>query len=578
MRTRRTRLSDRAPGGLWGGTGDGRRARSARSRGTPRAARTAGERTATSSREPRDPVASPPESSSQPSPEPPDEKPDESSSESKAEPPPGSRAEREQLRYAWRALSVVGLASVLIALNVSTLNVALPAVARHFQAGSVAASWILLSYMLANTVLLVVFGRLADMFGRREMYLSGMAVFTVASLLCGLAPSVWSLVALRVVQAAGGAMILVNSAAIVSDAFPRRLLNRGLGIYLASFSVASLLGPSVGGFVAAAAGWRWVFWFNVPVGVVCVIWGAVTLRKVPRAATKQRLDLPGNLLLLVALSALLLGLSEAQNGGWDHPVFFGGVAAFAAVVPIFFVVERRMPNPVVDTGLFRDRPFTLSMASAFVTVTSRFSVVLLMGLFFQAVHGDSPFEAGLKVIPLPVATMIASVAAGTLERLAPPQVLAVAGGVISVVGSAFLLTVISADVSYGVVAVALTAVGLGGGVFMPANTTSIILRIPGARLGVVNAMRLMVQNIGIMLGTAVSFTLITGPLPPAIGQRVFAGTLSELSPEAVHALVAGYRHALAVVVCAAVIGTVTALASASASRRSPVPQRDPPAE
>ena len=474
--------------------------------------------------------------------------------------------ERDRVRYAWRALSVVGLASVLIALNVSTLNIALPEVVRHFRAGPVAASWILLGYMLTNTVLLVVFGRLADMFGRREMYLTGMAVFTAASLACGLAPDVWTLVALRVVQAAGGAMILVNGAAIVADAFPRRLLNRGLGIYTASFSVASLLGPSVGGFVAGAAGWRWVFWFNVPVGVLCVAWGAVTLRKVARTE-RERLDLAGNLLLLVALCALLLGLSEAQTGGWRHPALLAGVAVFAVLLPVFLMVERRVRHPVIDLDLFRDPPFTLSMTSAFVMITARFSVVLLMGLFFQAVYGDGPFEAGLKVMPLPVSTMVASASAGLLERFAKPRGLAVAGGVITVAGMAFLLAAISADMPYPLVGSALTLVGLGGGIFMPANTTAIMLRIPRGRLGVVNAMRLMLQNIGIVLGTAVSFTLITGPLPPAVGEHVFAGTVSDISPAAVRALVVGYQHAILLIVGAAAVGTVAALRAAAASRR-----------
>lgn len=479
--------------------------------------------------------------------------------------------ERARIRYAWRALSVVGLASVVISLNISTLNVALPEVVRHFQATSVAASWILLSYMLTNTVLLVIFGRLADIFGRREMYLAGMGVFTAASLACGLAPGVWVLVALRVVQAAGGAMILVNSAAIVADAFPRRMLTRGLGIYMASFSVAALLGPSVGGFIAGTAGWRWVFWCNVPVGVLCVTWGAVTLRKVPRAEVRERLDLPGNLLLLTGLCALLLGLSEAQVGGWHQPVLYGGAAVFAVLLPVFLLVERRATSPVVDLALFGDRPFSLSMAAAFVTIMGRFAVVLLMALYFQAVDGDGPFAAGLKVMPLPIATMVASAGAGLLERFAGPREIAVAGSVVSVAGLGLLLAVVSEESPYPVLAACLALIGLGGGVFMPANTTAIMLRIPRARIGVVNAMRLMLQNIGLMLGTAVTLTLIARPVPPAIGHRIFAGTVSEVSPAAVRALIVGYRHALAFLAVAAVAGMLAALASRSAGTRGGVP-------
>ncbi|MQA84518.1 MAG: MFS transporter [Streptosporangiales bacterium] len=450
----------------------------------------------------------------------------------------------------------------------NTLNVALPEVVRHFEAGPVAASWILLGYMLANTVLLVVFGRLADMFGRREMYLAGMGVFTAASLLLGLAPNVWVLVALRVVQAAGGAMILVNSAAIVTDAFPSRLLNRGLGVYMASFSAAALLGPSVGGFVAAAAGWRWVFWFNVPVGVLCVVCGAAVLRKVPRAPVRERLDLPGNLLLLVGLCGLLLGLSQAQTGGWVQAGVLGGVVGFTALLPVFLFVERRVPHPVLDLELFRDRSFSLSIASAFVNTMSRFSVVLLVALFFQAAYGDDSFQAGLKVLPLPIATMVASSAVGLMERFAGPRGLAVAGSAVTTAGLLALVVTISAGASYAFVAVALALIGLGGGIFLPSNTTAIMLGIPRDRVGLVNALRLMLQNVGLMVGTAVSLPLITGPLPATIAREVFAGTVSEISSAAVHALVAGYRHALLLLAAVSLAGTVAALASRMVEARA----------
>ena len=217
--------------------------------------------------------------------------------------------EAAQLRYAWRALSVVSLASILTALGSSSLNVALPKVVQHFGASATAANWILLSYMLANTVLMVAFGRLADLFGRRTMYLLGLGVYIGASLLLGFSPGAWFLVGLRVVQAAGGAMLLTNSAALLVDAFPPRQLGRGMGVYIASFSIAQLVGPTLGGVLADRFGWQWVFWYNVPVGAVCLVWGAVVLRKVGGQGRERGIDVPGNLLVLISLGSLLFGLS-----------------------------------------------------------------------------------------------------------------------------------------------------------------------------------------------------------------------------------------------------------------------------
>ncbi|MEV4089614.1 MFS transporter, partial [Nonomuraea fuscirosea] len=329
--------------------------------------------------------------------------------------PPAEQDERARLRYAWRVLSVVGLASIVTALGSSSLNVALPEVVRHFDSSAAAASWILLSFMLANTVLMVVFGRLADMFGRRSLYLWGLAVYTGASLLLGFAPTDWYVVGLRVVQAAGGAMLLTNSAALLTDAFPRRHLGRGMGIYIASFSVAQLAGPTLGGFLTHRFGWEWVFWYNVPLGVLCLVWGAVTLRRTEDATGERGIDVPGNLLVLVSLGGLLFGLSQAADLGWTDPVVLGGIVLFAVLVPVFVLVERRSRHPVVDVRLFADRVFALDLLASFLSTVGRMAVVLLIALFYQAVHGEDPVSAGLKVLPLSVAMTVASMCAGPLH-------------------------------------------------------------------------------------------------------------------------------------------------------------------
>ncbi|MFC7100555.1 MFS transporter [Nonomuraea rubra] len=195
----------------------------------------------------------------------------------------------------------MSLASVLTGLSGSAINVALPEIARHTGAGATAASWILLGYQLTTTVLMVVFGRLADLFGRRRMYLLGLATYTLAALLAGLAPNAWVIVVMRALQAVGGAMLLTNSAALISDAFPRERLGEGMGVYVASFSIAGLVGPTLGGVLAESLGWRWVFWFNVPVGLVCLLWGVLVLPRPPRAEREGGLDGPGNVLVLATL-------------------------------------------------------------------------------------------------------------------------------------------------------------------------------------------------------------------------------------------------------------------------------------
>jgi EmrB/QacA subfamily drug resistance transporter len=455
--------------------------------------------------------------------------------------------------YAWLVLSVTSLGMVLTGLNASMLNVALPRVVGHFHAGAFAANWLLLSFQLVNTVMIVAFGRLADIFGRREMYLVGFVVFTAASFLAGLAPNIAVVIALRAVQAIGSAMILANSSALITAAFPPNLLAQGMGIYMGTISIASLIGPSLGGALVAAAGWRWVFWFNVPVGIAATLWGVTTLRRVP-PGPREKVDVPGNVLVFLFLGGLLLALSEGGTLGWSSPAVVLGALAFALLLPPFLWWERRTEHPVVDLSLFADRHFTLATAAAFFQTLARFSVVLIFALLFQSRYGDDPFSAGLKVMPVPLGMLIASPLTGYLGREHDQRRLSMWGSVVTTAGLVVLLLSVGGTASYWVVAIGLVLCGLGTGVFLTSNTTAIMARAPEDRLGIVNGVRLMVQNCGIVIGTALSLALITSPLDKDARPFVYSGDLAHLSSRHVHQLVNGYRWALSVMVAAAVVG------------------------
>jgi EmrB/QacA subfamily drug resistance transporter len=476
---------------------------------------------------------------------------------------PAGAGERAVMREAWRTLSVVSLASIFSGMSTSALNVALPTVVRHFSASATAASWILLAFMLTQTVLMVTFGRLADLFGRRSMYLAGLATFTVASLAAGLAPSAWALVACRVLQAAGSAMLLTNSAAIVTDAFPRERLGQGMGVYLASFSIAQLLGPTLGGFLAAHAGWRWLFWYNVPVGVACLLWGAVALRPTPTAGERRALDLPGNLLALLSLGGGLVALSQVTSLGWGAPPVLCGLGMFAVLLPAFLLLERRTPHPLVDVSLFRDRAFAFGLLASFLNSVAQIGVVLLFGLYFQAVGGMDPLAAGVRVLPVALTALVFSSSAGLLQRRFDARTLTVVGNVTTAAGLLVLLLSATSEVRYEHVALGLALTGAGSGLFMPSNTTALMRSLPSARLGIANAMRLMLQNAGIVVGTAVILSVLTSPLPLDLRRYVFAGTISGVSGRGLHDLVTGYHWTLLTMlaICAA-----TLVASACARR------------
>ena len=488
--------------------------------------------------------------------------------------------ERAAMREAWRTLSVVGLASIFSGMSTSALNVALPSVVWHFSASATQASWVLLAFMLTQTVLMVTFGRLADLFGRRSMYLAGLTTFTVASLAAGFAPSAWALVGLRVLQAAGSAMLLTNSAALVTDAFPRHRLGQGMGVYLASFSIAQLLGPTVGGFLAAHAGWRWLFWYNVPVGLACLAWGAVALRRTPPAGQRRSLDLPGNLLVLLALGSGLVALSQVTSLGWSAPAVLVGLGASAVLLPVFLAAERRTAHPLVDVSLFRDRAFAFGLLASFLNSVAQIGVVLLFALYFQAVAGEDALAAGLRVLPVALTALVFSSSSGLLQRRFAPRTLTVVGNLTTAAGLLVLLLSATADVRYDHVVLGLALAGAGSGLFMPANTTALMRSLPSARLGIANAMRLMLQNTGIVVGTAVILSVLTSPLPLDLRRYVFAGTISGVSGPGLHELVTGYHRTLLTMlgICTAtLVASVCARRAGSGSGSTPVAEQQPAA-
>jgi EmrB/QacA subfamily drug resistance transporter len=477
----------------------------------------------------------------------------------------------ERIRYAWRLLSVVCLASLMTGINLSSLNIALPAVVAGLDAGPVAASWVLLSFQLTHVTLMIFFGRLADVLGRRPMYLTGVGLFTAASLLAGAAPTVEVLLVARVIQAAGAAMLIANSAALVTAAFPRRLLGQGLGIYMASFSLAQMLGPTLGGLVATEFGWRWTLLLNVPIGVVCLLWGLRVMARDPRSGEPLRLDPAGNLLVVLGLGGLLTALSLGGTTGWADPVVLAGAVAFLVALPVFLLVELRVAHPVVDVRLFREPVVGIGVLAGFLGTMSRFAVVLLMGLYFQAVQGDTPGEAGWKVLPLAVASVVSSPGAGAVLRWVDARTVAATASGISLVGLVLLLVVIDVDTPYPLLIAAVVVIGLGSGAFIPANSTAMLQDVPPERLGITNGVRLMAQSSGVVVSTAVSLTLISLPLPAALRGHVLDGSIAHVSPDALGGLIAGFRWTFGLMAVMAALCALTSLVGRRTTRDAPGP-------
>jgi len=468
-------------------------------------------------------------------------------------------------RHAWVVFSVTSLGVLLTGLNASTLDVALPSVVRHFSASATAATWILLSFLLVTTVLVVPFGRLADIIGRRRLYLAGLSLLTLASLVAGAAPDVGVLILARIAQAVGAASIMANVTAILTDAFRPSKLSIGLGSNVTVAAVGLVAGPAVGGVVADGLDWRWVFWFNVPVGIISLVWAVPTLRELPRQGAREPFDFVGAVLSAIVIGAFVTAIALGGTHGWTAwPVVAGGIG-FVLGFPVLIWTQRRRTFPLLDLQLFADRARAIAFSVTFVLAFARFGIVLILALYLQAAQGWSAVRTGLIIMPTAIGMMVAAPVAARLALRFSARILASAGLGLTAGALFYLAAQLNPRTDATSLVVVLSLVGLGSGLVMTPNTSSIMASVTAGRRGVANALRAMMQNVGTVTGTAVCLAIVTRPLAPADQAAAYAGTLSRLSAHTLPAFTAGYHRALLL------LAVVTALGAVASLLRNPPP-------
>jgi EmrB/QacA subfamily drug resistance transporter len=468
----------------------------------------------------------------------------------------------------WLVFSATSLSAILVMLNLGALNVALPAISRYYHASASLSSWILLSYMLVNTILILVFGQLSDVYGRKTFFLIGTFVFTIVSFAIGFATNVWIFLILRVLQAAGGALIISNNSALITDAFPKEKLGKGLGMNVLVASAAQLLGPVIGGLIASAFGWRWVFWSGVPVGIVGLFWGIWVLRRLPTRGSGNPVDWLGGVLIFISLSGLILALSEGGTLGWgSFPVLLGFVM-FLIITPLFVWLEFHVSSPMFDFSLFRDIPYAMGNISAFLNAFTRVSVVLLVSLYLQSVLHYDPSWAGLAVLPVTVGMLIASPLSGNLSNRLSPRLLSTSGLGLSAIGLIIILIALNPVAAYIWSGIGMLFVGLGSGFFMTPNTKAILTSVPYDHRGFANGLRSMLQNMGQVLSTAISLTIVAAALPNRLKDAVVGGTITSMPNKDVQLMTVGYHWAFLTLLVATIAGVIVSFLRGPVSRQA----------
>lgn len=461
---------------------------------------------------------------------------------------------------------VTSLGALLASLNMSTLVIALPDLLRSLHTGLLEVVWVLLSYLLAQTALVLSAGRLSDIYGRKLLYAGGFGLFTVMALASGFAGAPLLLIALRVLAGCGGALMLANSGAIVTDAFPRRELGLALGINAMVIAVGAAIGPVLGGWLTSF-GWQWVFWFNVPLGVLGTITSVVVLHDIPTARRHQRVDWLGNLVFLVALTGLLVALSMGGIEGWTHPAVVTGAVLFVLATPLFFWLQTVVSDPLLDLALFRNRLFAVANLTQFLNGLARMGLLFLLVFFFQGPEGKAPVIAGLLVLPLPIGMFLFSPISGFMSDRIGSRLPSTAGLVLSGVGLLGMSATIRVGVSYPLLALWLGITGAGAGLFNSPNASSIMASVPPAQRGAASGIRMLVAFIGSMISIAFVLAIVTSSLPKAAMLRIFSGVASGLAAAEVAPFITGVRIALLV------LGLISVLSAPLSLLRGPEESR-----
>ena len=446
--------------------------------------------------------------------------------------PPAERRKRrvgvnsDHDSYKWWALSCTSLGMLLATINSGTLIIALPDLERSLHTGLLELVWVILVYMIASTVLVLSAGRLSDQFGRKKAYVGGFVLFAAASLGAGFAGSGTELILWRILQGIGGAFLFANSAAIVTDAFPKEQLGLAMGTNTMVAAVGLVIGPVLGGALVAIS-WHWVFWFNVPFGLAGSLWGYLILHEVTGRSDDRSFDYVGTITFLVGLTGLVYGISKGGISGWSSSLVIPSLIAAAILLPAFVLIERHHKAPMLDLSIFGTRLFSTASAAAFANGLARFALMFVFVFYFQGVQGNSPILAGVKLAPLAIGMLIASPAAGVWADRRGSRTLAVAGMLVTAVGLA-LMTTLGRDTSYVWPGIYMFIVGIGSGMFNSPNTAAMMGAVAPHRRGIAAGARVLVQNTGAVI--SIAFVLAVRHLvgsqerPPLRSSRVWPST------------------------------------------------------
>jgi EmrB/QacA subfamily drug resistance transporter len=461
-----------------------------------------------------------------------------------AEPPPVALFTRWR-SYPWLIVGVCSIAAFMGQIDASIVQLALPNLGRVFDCTLESVSWVALSYLLGCASFMPIFGQLCRIFGRKQFYIVGFVLFTLASALCGFAPDLLTLVALRFLQGVGGAMVGANSLALVVEATDKSRRARALGMYAAAQAVGISAGPVAGGLLLGTLGWPWVFWVNVPFGLISIVAGWLVLPVTVQQGSSQTFDWRGALMLTPALTLAVFALNQVSALGLTSPVLLGSVGAAIVLIFLFVRQESRTQSPLVDLALLKGPAFLAGALACALSYAMLYGIFFLASFALVSGYEDSPTVAGLKLAIVPISIGVVAPLAGALADWMGTRLLSVAGMAICF-AALLALTAVVTEPTPNLWAgfLGLVAFGVGLGVFIAPNNHATINAAPANLAGVAGAMLNLTRILGTVAGVASASAILSWQLQVARGST--ERRLAAFSPHHFVEAVAGGLIMLAV--------------------------------
>lgn len=418
----------------------------------------------------------------------------------------------------WGILFVIVLSVFMSTLDSSIVNVALPTMSKSLSVSSGAIAWVVSIYLIAVSATMLLFGRLGDIYGKTTVFQIGLAVFTLGSLLCGISDSLIILLTARVIQAVGAAGLMSNSQGIITQVFPDNERGRALGINGAFVALGSLVGPSLGGFIVDYTKWEYIFWINIPIGIIVVI---LSLKLLPRSKNKldEKVDLPGSLLFLVFIVLLFGGLGQVQQLGFSSPTVL--ISLFVSVILFCFFIrrEKRIEMPLLELSLFHSKWFSISLICSFITFLAIFCSNIVMPFYLQDALGLSPKNAGAFLSIYPLVLALAAPVSGYISDKIGSEILTLIGLCLISAGL-LLMSTLDASPNYWAMGIYVGIMSLGNALFQSPNTSLVMSTLPRNKLGIGGSISALVRNLGMIVGITLATTLLYQSMSAKVGHHV----------------------------------------------------------